>query len=88
VPQHVLGGEAGDGLPLAPVDGLDRLAEAGGPPRLDFDEDEGVALASHDVDFSQPRPEAAGENLVPLTLQFEAGVILARLSEGNPIRRH
>ena len=29
VPEHVLGGDAGDGLPLPPVDRLDRLAEAG-----------------------------------------------------------
>ncbi len=58
------------------------------PPRLDLDEDQRVVVAGDDVDFSQPRPEAPGKDLVPLALELAAGVVFARFSEGDPIRRH
>ena len=53
------------------------VAEAGRAPRLDLDEDQRLAVARHDVDFSHARAVATRENCVPAALELAAGVVLA-----------
>ena len=47
-------GNGAYGVLFAEGDGFQWISEAGGAPQLDFHEDEGVVLASYQVDLPAP----------------------------------
>ena len=74
---------------LAPRDGIDRVATAGGSTGLHFDEDERPAVSGDDVDFASSRAVAAINNCVPAPKQFVAGEIFPGFSQRAVLRdRH
>jgi len=77
VPRQIVLRDACHPPPLEPRDRFRPGAKLAPLARLDLDEDDGLAIARDDVQFSTATPISPGKNCVPATLQLLAGEIFA-----------
>lgn len=70
-------GQGAEGVLFAGSDGLEWAAEAGSPAQLDFDEDEGGALAHYEVDLAVARAVIAIHEHVAEILEVAQRQLLA-----------
>jgi hypothetical protein len=66
---------------LAGRDRLHRLAEAGGPPGLDFDENKRLPVPGDDIDFASEETEASGQDSEIIFFKVFGGDFLPRLPQ-------
>src|SRR5262249_14162347 len=69
-------------------DGLPAVAERVAVTSLDFDEDDRIAVARDDVNFSTAPAVAPGKNCPPALLERLTREIFAQFSEADPVLRH
>ena len=81
VPRQVVLRDAGHPPALEPRHRFHPGAKLAPFARLDLDEDDGLAIARDDVQFSTATPISTGKNCVPATLQLLAGEIFAQFPQ-------
>ena len=81
MPRDVVDGHADHSTLLPAGDRFDRQTAFGGRLHLHLDEDDGLALLCHDVDFAMPGAIALRKNCVPTIDQFLAREFLAGFAE-------